>query len=97
MAESVSVSALKAHLSHYLKLVQRGGEVVVRDRGKPVARLVGLDRLSSETTDERLDRLEARGILRRGSGDFSWLFAESPIVAPAAELRRAIDEDRGER
>lgn len=38
--ESVSVSKLKASLSHYLAMVKRGEEVLVTDRNRPVARLL---------------------------------------------------------
>lgn len=40
---SVGVRELKNHLSTYLRLVGDGGEVVVTDRGRPVARLVAVD------------------------------------------------------
>ena len=35
----VGVRELKARLSHYLSRVQAGDEIVVTDRGRPVARL----------------------------------------------------------
>jgi len=40
--ERVSIGQLKARLSEYLKRVTAGREVVVTDRGRPVARLIGL-------------------------------------------------------
>ena len=39
----VSISTLKSKLSDYVKLVRGGEEVVVTDRGMPVARIVPLD------------------------------------------------------
>jgi len=39
----VSVGRLKARLSEYLRQATSGRGVIVTDRGKPVARLVGLD------------------------------------------------------
>ena len=39
----VSVGRLKARLSHYLRRAGAGEPVVVTDRGRPVARLVGLE------------------------------------------------------
>ena len=41
--ERVSIGRLKARLSEYLKRATAGREVVVTDRGRPVARLVGLE------------------------------------------------------
>ena len=37
---TTGIADLKARLSHYLRGVRRGGEVVVLDRATPVARIV---------------------------------------------------------
>lgn len=55
----VGVRDLKNNLSHYLVQVRAGGEVIVTDRGRPVARLSGLD----QPTD-RLGELIASGAVR---------------------------------
>jgi prevent-host-death family protein len=94
--KTASVSDLKAHLSRYLRLVQKGGEVQILDRGVPVARLVAATG-SGEAADARLDRLVAAGVVRRGSGGVGRVLATPPIAAPDADLRRALDEDRGDR
>jgi prevent-host-death family protein len=39
--QEVKIAELKARLSHYLKLAESGEEVLVKDRDRPVARLVG--------------------------------------------------------
>lgn len=39
----VGVRDLKNNLSHYLEQVEAGVEVVVTDRGRPIARLNGID------------------------------------------------------
>src|SRR5216684_6696544 len=39
--QEVNISELKARLSHYLRLAESGEEVLVKDRDRPVARLVG--------------------------------------------------------
>jgi prevent-host-death family protein len=98
--KTASVSDLKAHLSRYLRLVRRGSEVQILDRGVPVARLVGLAE-TSESPDprdkERVDRLVKAGVLRRGSGNVRDIVSEPPIVAAGADLRGALDEDRQDR
>jgi prevent-host-death family protein len=38
--QEVRIPELKARLSHYLRLAERGEEVLVKDRDRPVARLV---------------------------------------------------------
>ncbi|MFV1988836.1 MAG: type II toxin-antitoxin system Phd/YefM family antitoxin [Gemmatimonadota bacterium] len=58
----VPISDLKAKLSQYVDLVQRGEEVVVTDRGRPVARLVGL--AGEEDREGRLQQLIRLGRVR---------------------------------
>jgi prevent-host-death family protein len=43
VSSEVGVRELKARLSAYLAAVQQGKEVVVTDRGRPVARIVPVD------------------------------------------------------
>lgn len=93
--KSASVTELKANLSHYLRMVRRGTEVQVLDRGVPVARLIGLGK-SADAGDARIDRLERAGVLRRGSG-LRWLVDEPPLQVPDAGLSTALDEDREDR
>jgi prevent-host-death family protein len=62
----VGVRELRTHLSAYLRMVARGETITVGDRrGCPIARLVPIEHHPEE---EHLARLEARGILRRGTG-----------------------------
>ena len=42
--KSAAVSTLKATLSAYLAKVKAGGEVIVKERGKPIVKLVPLPR-----------------------------------------------------
>jgi prevent-host-death family protein len=57
-----SVADLKARLSEYLRAVQSGTEVVVTDRGRPVARLIPA-RIGA-TDDERARDLVSSGLAR---------------------------------
>lgn len=41
--KKASISILKAHLSRYVDAVKSGEEIIVTERGRPVARLSGLD------------------------------------------------------
>lgn len=56
---SVGVRDLKNNLSQYLTRVQEGEEVIVTDRGRPVARLVAVDGAT-----DRLAGLIAAGAVR---------------------------------
>jgi prevent-host-death family protein len=64
--KTAAVSELKARLSEYLNQVKAGMEVLITDRGKPVARLVPLSR--PKDLKESLVRMEKEGLIRIGSG-----------------------------
>lgn len=55
----VAVTELRAHLSEWLERARGGQEVVVTDRGVPVARLLGIDATAV------LERLTADGVISR--------------------------------
>lgn len=95
--KGVSVTELKANLSRYLRLVRRGSEVQVLERGVPIARLVGLRDAAFGDDKARVDRLVKGGVLRRGSGDLTWILGDAPISAPGADLSEALDADRRDR
>jgi prevent-host-death family protein len=95
--KTASVTELKANLSSYLRMVRRGSEVQILERGVPIARLVGVEGSLAVDETERLERLERAGIVRRGTSDLGWLAEEPPLVAPRADLSRALSEDREDR
>jgi prevent-host-death family protein len=55
----VTVSDLRAHLSHWLDRVRDGDEVVVTDRGVPIARILAL------ATTTKLEQLTEQGVIAR--------------------------------
>jgi prevent-host-death family protein len=57
----VAVSELRANLSAWLDRARHGEEVVVTERGLPVARLLGIG------TAAKLERLTTEGIIGRPS------------------------------
>lgn len=59
----VSVAELKAKLSSFLARVRMGEDVVVTDRGKPVARLIPFEAQPHEQA-ELLQRLAREGVVR---------------------------------
>lgn len=92
---TVSVSELKAKLSRYLREVRRGGEVQVLDRGRPIARLVGMG-TDDGPTDEHRERLIATGVLRPATSSVQ-AFLTSPPLELDADLGEVIAEDREDR
>jgi prevent-host-death family protein len=65
--KTVAVSQLRASLSGYLAGVQAGEEVLVTDRGRPIAKLVPIDRGATDVPS-RLAGLEKAGLVHIGSG-----------------------------
>ena len=64
---TVGVARLKASLSAYLARVKAGDEIVVTERGRPIARLVPMGPAKT-ASDGHLAALESAGIARRGRG-----------------------------
>jgi prevent-host-death family protein len=61
---TAGVAELKARLASYLKQVKSGNEILITDRGSPVAKLVPID--AAQKRDARRQRLAAGGLLKLG-------------------------------
>ena len=93
--QTTSITELKNSLSAYLRSVKAGEEVLITDRGRPIARLVPVS--PSDSIEERMDDLERRGLLKRGTGKLPEDFWEMPRPKdPEGSVRRAICQDREE-
>lgn len=100
--ESAGIAELKARLSEYLSRVKAGEEVLVTDRGRPVARLVpaGTDvggSSGNEAEQRRLRAMEREGLIRLGSGRLpDGFFEKRRPEDREASLREAVLEEREE-
>ena len=65
--KSVAVAELKANLSKYLGQVKAGEQVLVTERGVPVAKLVPVE-LKKKDLPAHLQELEKAGLAKIGSG-----------------------------
>jgi len=99
--KKAKIAELRNGLSRYLDHVRAGGSVIVYDRDTPIAEIVPLKKnkaISKQDRDEeRLARLEAKGAIRRGTGDFAaWLKTHKPIKFPGgpAGVVQALLEER---
>ena len=90
--KTAAISELKARLSEYLNQVKAGMEVLITDRGKPVARLVPLSR--SKDLKESLVRMEKEGLIRIGSGKLPKNFwrMHRPDDSNGMVLKALLDE-----
>jgi prevent-host-death family protein len=90
--DRVGVRELRQNLSVYLRRVRRGEALEVTERGRPVATLQPI-----KDPDDRLARLEARGIrLRRGLGNLAELPppAKVKLDRSLGDVLEELREDR---
>lgn len=88
----IGVREAKMHLSRYLKTVQKGGEVIITDRGKPIGKLVPLEN-DEMPLYERLKQLEHKGIIEPEKGR-SGLKIHVPVAVENDIAQKLLQEDR---
>jgi len=92
---TTNVVQLKSRLSEYLRRVKAGGELVITERGVPVAKLVPLDATERRTT--RRLRLSKTGIVRAGRGKLPKVLQSPPSgEAIGHDVLDALLADRGD-
>lgn len=84
----VAVTELRAHLSTWLERVRGGDEIVVTDRGLPVARLVAVD------STPLLERLTDRGVIARPTTHIRQTATGRPRVRATESIANLISEQR---
>jgi prevent-host-death family protein len=95
--KTVNIGTLKNQLSAYLRLVRDGEEVVVKDRDKPVARILPIR--APLPADEEEAQLVAAGIMRLPREEMDWdafWALPRPTVSDEA-AREAIQWAKGNR
>lgn len=80
MKRTASVVELKAKLSEHLRRVKLGHELIVTERGIPVARILPLD--DGERRSTRRLRLTRSGALKPGRGKLPAALTQPPQGAP---------------
>jgi len=89
---SVGIRDAKLNLSKLLKRVQQGEEVLLKDRGRPVARIVPID-TGSLLLSERIKRLEEQGVIEPIPKKHRKTLA-SPIPVSGGIAQSFLQEDR---
>jgi prevent-host-death family protein len=91
----VGVKELKDRLTHYLRLTQKGEEIVVTDRGRPIALLQQIEAGKPGTREARLAQLAALGkiILPTGAPNKRL----KPLASQGPSVGRAVVDNRDER
>ena len=82
--------------SKAIKAVKAGKDVILTERGKPIAVIKPLEQ--EKSVDAAIRRLETEGLLRRGTKSGKpmpvW---RSPVRIKGEPISRTISEDRDER
>lgn len=87
----IGIREAKIHLSKYLRMVQKGYEITLTDRGRPIGKIVPIE-TEKLPLAERLKRLEDRGDLGIAPGKIKRI--PSPIPLPNDIAQRFLREDR---
>ena len=91
---SAGVSEVKASLSEYLARVQRGEEILITSRGRPVARLVPVPP-AEDDEDARMQELARQGLVRLPQKPLDEAFWKLPRPAdPKGLVLKAVLEER---
>ncbi len=91
---TAAVSELKASLSRFLARVKAGEDVIVTERGRPVARLVPVERVAEDIPVHLLG-LQRKGVVRIGSAKLEPGFWDLPRpVAPGSATLEALLDER---
>ena len=89
---SANIADLRNRLTQYLREVRAGEEIVVRDRQRPIARIVPL---TIDEDDAEEAALVAGGLMRKGSGVLPTSFWRARRAR--VTLRAAVDAVRTDR
>jgi prevent-host-death family protein len=89
---TVGIREAKIELSKIIKRVKNGGEVVITDRGRPVAKIVPLVG-EDLPLEERIRKLEVQGLLGPLSKK-SRKRLPPPLPVPTGKAQEFLQEDR---
>lgn len=89
---TVGIREAKINLSKLLKLVRRGKEVILTDRGEPVGKIVPIE-AETLSLEARIHRLESQGVIEAGKHKERQKIP-LPIPVPDELAQRILREDR---
>ena len=91
--ESVGLREANIHFTSYISKVRAGEEIILTDRGVPIAIIKPLTPAASPIKI-RLKQLEESGMLRRAKGEFT---LTEPVSCKGALISETVIDERRER
>jgi len=88
---SVGIREAKINLSKLLKSVQKGREIIITDRGKPVGKIISVSAVSLPLTD-RVHEMERQGWIEPRKKKTRELYP--PILLPDELAQKYLEKDR---
>ena len=85
----VAVTELRAHLGRWIDAARDGNDIVITDRGTPVARIVALDSTSV------IDRLTSQGVISRPTSSTRPVAGDRRRPTPKRPVADLVSEQRG--
>ena len=64
--QEISLREINQHFSKYIRTVEKGEEIIITRRGKPIARLVAMNVTKKLTKEQKAARLRARKRMVQG-------------------------------
>lgn len=93
--QMVGVRELKDHLTQYLSMIKRGENVIVTDRGNPIAIIHSLEHTEvTATSEEKLASLSKRGMIKLPSGRKKLDLKTKAVNIKGKPLSEIVFEDR---
>jgi prevent-host-death family protein len=91
--KTAAISELKARLSEYLTIVKSGDDILITDRGNPIAFLTPISR--EIKGKKSLAKMERQGLIKLGKGKLPKDFWSMPKAEdPKGLVLRALIEER---
>jgi len=84
----IAVAELRANLAHWIDSARGGEDVVITDRGTPVARIVGIEASSV------IEELARQGIIGRPSSSVRPRAGEQKRPRPRSSVADLVSEQR---
>ncbi|MEN8114336.1 MAG: type II toxin-antitoxin system prevent-host-death family antitoxin [Actinomycetota bacterium] len=84
----VGIAELRRDLKHCLEVAASGEEVVVTDRGKPVARITGIDSAAV------IEELYRSGVVSRPQSTERFDPGKHPPIVPKGSVSELVKEQR---